>query len=111
MDRLLSELKDDNERIYQRIVLIIAKVNSIIETHSNEAVKDYTLDPAHGNVAFASGKQCWGFTLKSFARMYSERFGASVERLMQLLWGDHFYNAKTKQFEDSISNESPRFFT
>lgn len=33
------------------------------------------LDPTIGNVAFGSGKDCWGFTLKMFADIYSKKFG------------------------------------
>ena len=36
------------------------------------------LDPKIGNVAFGSGKDCWGFTLKMFATMYSKKFGIPV---------------------------------
>ncbi len=40
------------------------------------------LNPVKGNVAFGSGKDCWGFTLKIFAEMYAKKFGIEVSKLM-----------------------------
>lgn len=66
--------------------------------HENDSIRGYTLDPSLGNVAFSSGKQCWGFTLKTFARIYSKRFSTKIESLMEKLWGDNYYNSTTKSF-------------
>ncbi|KAL4486182.1 hypothetical protein ABPG73_002822 [Tetrahymena malaccensis] len=103
LDRLFSELKDDYENIYQRLVKIIAKVNSILEMHENDSIRGYTLDPSLGNVAFSSGKQCWGFTLKTFARIYSQKFSAKEETLMTKLWGDNYFNPQTKSFTSEVA--------
>jgi len=35
---------------------------------------DLTIIPEKGNVAFGSGKECWGFTLTRFARFYAKKF-------------------------------------
>ena len=35
---------------------------------------DLTIDPAKGNCAFGSGKECWGFTLTMFAKIYAKKF-------------------------------------
>lgn len=116
MDRLLGELKDDSESIYRRMVNIIAKVNSIISAHRNESLQidgssqDYELDPSLGNVAFASGKQCWGFTLRTFARMYNSRFNLSEDKIMKNLWGEHYFDASTKVIRTEYSSTAPRMF-
>lgn len=40
------------------------------------------LNPTIGNVAFGSGKDCWGFTLNIFAKMYSKKFGIEEKKMM-----------------------------
>lgn len=54
------------------------------------------LHPALGNVAFGSGKDCWAFTLKVFAEMYSKKLKCPVDKLMERLWGDNFFDSKNK---------------
>ena len=36
---------------------------------------DLLLLPVKGNVAFGTGKDCWGFSLTRFATMFAEKFG------------------------------------
>jgi hypothetical protein len=40
------------------------------------------LSPELGNVCFAASQMGWSFTLKSFAKMYSENIGTNVFFLM-----------------------------
>jgi hypothetical protein len=40
------------------------------------------LNPIIGNVAFGAGKDKWGFTLTTFARIYAKKIGTSVENMM-----------------------------
>lgn len=56
------------------------------------------VDPSKGSVAFGSGKDCWAFTLTKFARIYEKKFGLPYKKLMAKLWGDNFFNPKTKKF-------------
>jgi hypothetical protein len=94
-------------------VKIIAKVNEIVATHSTEDRRnEFFLHPSKGNVIFASGKQCWGLSLLNFARIYSKRIpNASEESLMQRLWGENYFSAKSKCFlEDRPEDNTPRSF-
>lgn len=59
---------------------------------------DVELDPTKGNVAFGSGKDAWGFTLKRFADLYSKKFGIDSDKLMKKFWGDNFFDAKGKKW-------------
>ena len=59
---------------------------------------DMTLDPVKGNVAFGSGKDCWGFTLAMFADLYSAKLKIPKEKLIKRLWGDNFYDADEKKW-------------
>jgi elongation factor 2 len=66
---------------------------------------DLLLDPAKGSVAFGSGKDCWAFTLTKFARIYEKKFKTEYQKLMPKLWGDNFFNPKTKKFCKDSSPE------
>jgi len=68
------------------------------------------VSPATGTVGFGSGLHGWAFTLKQFAEMYSSKFGIDEKKLMRKLWGDSFYNAKTKKWEKDDSGGGRRAF-
>lgn len=61
-------------------------------------MENLLLQPDSGNVAFGSGKDQWAFTLTKFARIYEAKFKTEYKKLMPKLWGDNFYNPKTKKF-------------
>ena len=56
------------------------------------------MDPSRCNVAFGSGLHRWGFTLRRFAKMYSEKLGVKEEKMLTKLWGDNYYNTVTKKW-------------
>ncbi|XP_043240169.1 elongation factor-like GTPase 1 isoform X1 [Amphibalanus amphitrite] len=53
--------------------------------------------PDAGNVLFASAYDGWGFGIRHFSRIYSEKLGIREEVLNKTLWGDFYLNAKTKR--------------
>nr|XP_042896011.1 elongation factor-like GTPase 1 [Parasteatoda tepidariorum] len=53
--------------------------------------------PEQGNVVFASALDGWGFRVSHFAKIYSTKLGAREKVLKKTLWGDFYYNSKTKQ--------------
>lgn len=63
------------------------------------------LHPTIGNVAFGSGKDQWGFTLKMFAEIYSKKFGIEQDKMMKKLWGDNFFDAKNKVWRSEDYNK------
>ena len=67
IDRAILEKKLDGEEIYQLFVRTIDNVNVILSTYLPECLKDNLIDAVKGNVAFGSGKECWGFRVKDFA--------------------------------------------
>lgn len=96
VDRAILELMLDGENIYKSFDRVIAKTNVVVDSYACEEMGKVYLDPTRGNVAFGSGKDCWGFTLKIFADMYSKKFGIDTVKLMNKLWGDNFFDAKGK---------------
>ncbi|XP_055954074.1 elongation factor-like GTPase 1 isoform X2 [Argiope bruennichi] len=53
--------------------------------------------PEQGNVVFASALDGWGFGVSHFAKLFASKLGAKEEVLKRTLWGDFYFNSKTKQ--------------
>ncbi|XP_012272329.1 elongation factor-like GTPase 1 [Orussus abietinus] len=53
--------------------------------------------PERGNVLFTSAVDGWGFGVKEFAKMFSQKLGFSEKVLLKTLWGDFYFNGKTKR--------------
>lgn len=64
-----------------------------------EEIDDSNLyfSPEQGNVLFTSAIDGWGFSIKEFAKIYSNKLGFSEKVLCKTLWGDFFINNKTKR--------------
>lgn len=108
LDRAFLELHMDPEEAYQNFRKAVESVNVIISPFEAEDPEaDYKaggmggvqVDPASGTVAFGSGLQQWGFTLKKFAIMYAQKFGIKPEDMMKRLWGDYFLDSSTKKWK------------
>jgi elongation factor 2 len=106
VDRALLELQVSKEDLYQSFSRTIESVNVIIATYNDDSLGDVQVYPDQGTVAFGSGLHGWAFTLRQFATRYSKKFGVGKEKLMPKLWGDNFFNPKTKKWSTkSISAE------
>lgn len=112
MDRALLELQLGQEELYQTFQRIVENINVIIATYGDDdgPMGPIMVDPAVGNVGFGSGLHGWAFTLKQFAEMYAEKFGVQVDKLMHNLWGDRFFNLKTKKWSSNQDADSKRGF-
>ena len=95
LDRFFLELKYQPEDIYQRLCRVIESVNVIIATYQSDKLKDFSIDPLKGNVAFAAGLMGWGFTLPQMADFYAKKTGNSADKIVKNLWGERFINSKT----------------
>merc|ERR1712226_350304 len=98
VDRNILELQVDGETMYSNFTRVIDNVNGIISTYEDEAMGQLELHPGIGNIAFGSGKECWAFTLKRFAEMYSKKFKMDHDKMQAKLWGDWFFDAKGKKW-------------
>ena len=54
--------------------------------------------PEKGTVSFSAGLHGWAFTLTSFAKIYAKKFGTDEVKMMEKLWGDNFFDPKTKKW-------------
>jgi elongation factor 2 len=99
LDRAFLELQLDPEDAYQNFQRTIETANVIIATYEDELLGDVQVYPEKGTVGFGSGLHGWGFTLSKFADMYASKFGVAKERMVQKLWGDNYYDPKSKKWK------------
>merc|ERR1711922_103581 len=112
MDRALLELQLDQEELYQTFARIVESVNVIVATYADD---DGPMGMIHvnvnnGSVGFGSGLHGWAFTLKQFAEMYASKFGVDIDKMMLKLWGENFFNPKTKKWSKSKDAVNKRSF-
>merc|ERR1712174_151030 len=68
------------------------------------------VDVNNGSVGFGSGLHGWAFTLKQFAEMYASKFGVDIDKMMKKLWGESFFNPKTKKWSKEKADDNKRSF-
>lgn len=123
VDRLMLELKLPPSDAYYKLRHIVDEVNSLISRFSEEAAssanwanvelpsdsesiggqkpyKQLPISPLLGNVCFSSSYYRFCFTLKSFAKIYAQRYRVNFDyaQFALKLWGDVYFNAKTRKF-------------
>jgi elongation factor 2 len=105
IDRSILELQLDGESMYQNFVRVVDLANVIISNYEQPDMGDLLVHPSKGNVAFGSGKECWGFTLTKFSRMYAAKFKIDSDKLMTKLWGDNFFDQDSKKWQSESQTE------
>lgn len=110
IDRLILELRLPPAEAYFKIRHAIEEINNVIASiDPNPALR---LGPELGNVCFSSTQTGWCFTLRSFAKMYSDTYGGiNVEEFSKRLWGNIYYSEESRNFSRKPSDpESRRSF-
>jgi len=110
VDRALLELQVEKEDLYQSFCRTIESVNVIVSTYNDPVLGDVQVYPEQGTVAFGSGLHGWAFSLRNFAGRYSKKFGVDKSKLMPKLWGDNYFNPKTKKWTKSADGGAERAF-
>lgn len=100
VDRALLELQVTKEDLYQSFSRTVESVNVIIATYVDKVLGDVQVYPERGTVAFGSGLHGWAFTVRQFAQRYSKKFGVDKTKMMERLWGDSYFNTKTKKWSN-----------
>src|SRR5271154_2243097 len=101
VDRALLELQVGKEDLYQSFSRTIESVNVIVATYFDKVLGDVQVYPDKGTVAFGSGLHGWAFTVRQFAMRYAKKFGVDKQKMMERLWGDNYFNPKTKKWAKS----------
>ncbi|KAH6911472.1 hypothetical protein BKA70DRAFT_1370669 [Coprinopsis sp. MPI-PUGE-AT-0042] len=105
MDSLLFTEDVDKESVYQSLYATIESFNAIVSTlNGGIAGGDFQVCPSQGNIAFTSGLQGWGFTLRQFAIRYARKFGVDQSKVMKKLWGDSYFDPATRKWGSSNTN-------
>jgi elongation factor 2 len=106
VDRAFFELKHDSETIYQNFQRVIENANVIISTYEGgESIGDCQVAPENGTVCFGSALHGWGFTLTTFANIYAKKMKTDRSKIIKKLWGDHFFNPKTKKWSEESTDD------
>merc|ERR1739844_62898 len=102
----------EKEDLYLTFQRIVENVNVIIATYADDdgPMGIVRVDPSNASVGFGSGLHGWAFTIKQFSEMYAEKFGVPVAKLMSKLWGENFFNPKTKKWAKTKSEDNVRSF-
>merc|ERR1712241_541139 len=112
MDRALLELQLEQEELFQTFQRIMENVNVIVATYADDdgPMGVVRVDVNNGSDGFGSGLHGWAFTLKQFAEMYASKFGVDVDKMMKKLWGENFFNPKTKKWAKTKDDDNKRSF-
>ena len=106
VDRAILELELNGEQMYKNFLRVIDNVNVVVDTYAQDDMGSCELSPTEGNVAFGSGKDAWGFTLKRFATIYSKKFKIPYDKMMSKLWGENYYDPKKRLWRtEGVSRE------
>jgi len=57
---------------------------------------------------FTSALDCWSFRISDFAEIFAEKLEIKKEILTKALWGEHYYNPKTKEITNTPPNDKAR---
>lgn len=106
MDRLFLELQLEGEEAYQTLRRVIENANVVMATYEDALLGDVLVAPERGTVAFAAGLHGWAFTLKTFAKMLARRYKVDEKKMMERLWGEHYFDTATKKWSTK-QNGSP----
>jgi len=98
LDRCFLELMLDGEEAYQSYQRVIENANVLMSTYTDDLVGDVQVYPEKGTVSFSAGLHNWAFTLTTFANVYAKKFGVSEEKMMGKIWGENFFDPKTKKW-------------
>lgn len=81
---------------YDPHLVCILQVNEIITKYADDDTQGM-VSPLLGNVCFASSYYRFCFTLRSFAKVYSDIYGGGFNdaEFARRLWGDMYFNNKT----------------
>jgi translation elongation factor EF-G len=67
--------------------------------------------PDIGNVAFASGYDCWSFTLPGFIPSVAQKVGMNPRALLKFMWDQYYFDPASKAVSKiPPSNDSKEMF-
>ena len=112
MERALLELRLGQEELFQTFQRIVENVNGIIGTYAEDggSMGVACVGVNNGSVGFGSGLHGWAFTVKQFAEMYAVKFDIDIDKMMDKLWGESFFDLKKKTWNKEKTSNNTRSF-
>lgn len=85
--------------------------NSVIDKKAEDSVvfeelEEFEFHPEKGNVVFASAFHGWGFSIENFVEMYANKLKMNRKILRKTLWGEFYFNPKTRKIATRRPNAS-----
>uniref|UniRef100_H3G6U9 Elongation factor 2 n=1 Tax=Phytophthora ramorum TaxID=164328 RepID=H3G6U9_PHYRM len=71
--------------------------DEVISKETEQMENEMLFSPSNGNVIFASATDGWAFGIGYFAALYAKKLDVPPRVMRQALWGEYYYNAKTKK--------------
>ena len=106
IDRLILELKLPPQDAFYKLRHIVEECNGLLSLYSDTDTHT-KLSPVEGNVCFASSQYGVCFSLLSFSQLYADTYGGiNPAQFAARLWGDVYYNSKTRKFSSKAPHGS-----
>eukprot|EP01114_Cavostelium_apophysatum_P015582 TRINITY_DN4275_c0_g1_i1.p1 TRINITY_DN4275_c0_g1~~TRINITY_DN4275_c0_g1_i1.p1 ORF type:complete len:1415 (+),score=245.00 TRINITY_DN4275_c0_g1_i1:68-4312(+) len=83
LDKMLLQMEVD------QVTEILQKVIDSANSFPTDSLIQSSFSPVEGNVVFGSGLMRFSFSVRQFAKMYSDKFGKDVEELNRKLWSHY----------------------
>ncbi|CAH7666943.1 hypothetical protein PPACK8108_LOCUS1310 [Phakopsora pachyrhizi] len=74
----------------------VQSADAIEEDFKESDDVDIYFNPANGDVLFSSAIDNWSFTISKFSSIWAKKLGIKEEKLKRCLWGDFFFDPKSK---------------
>ncbi|GMM30530.1 GTPase [Martiniozyma asiatica (nom. inval.)] len=123
IDRLIIELQYTPMDAYNHLVDLINQVNAVLASfYHGEVIEAHSLStnletfnpeddegiyflPTADNVVFTSAYDGWGFNIRQFAHISSNKLSSNgieitAEEIHDKLWGDFYFDPKSKEIKD-----------
>lgn len=127
IDRLIRELRLTPMEAYTHLTRLIEQVNAVMgsffagdrmeqdmrwrerqelrqsedatneDAYVEQSDENLYFGPERNNIIFASAIDGWGFTVSQFAAIYERKLGMKRENLEKVLWGNFFFDPKSKR--------------
>ncbi|CAH1121190.1 unnamed protein product [Ceutorhynchus assimilis] len=121
LDRLIMELDQDIDLMFQTLIKIIEDCNVIVAecyqygfSNNGVDIEDTGLlfNPETGNVIFASAIDGWGFTTKQFCRMMINMVrNETIDSLNKKVWNfDYWVDSKGEIKTGAVDKHKPNIF-
>jgi len=111
IDRVFLELSPALDTCYENFRNSIESFNVICSTYADNKLGDIQCYSYHDKIGFGSGLHGWGFTLNTFAEMYTSKWSLNNNKMMRKLWGNNYFNNNNnKWIKNNNNNKLERGF-